>query len=69
MKILLGDLNLKFGREDILKPTIGNESLRETNNDNWVRVVNFATFSLSTWRYNPEDSHLHAHRRENLKSN
>jgi hypothetical protein len=21
----------------------------------------------STWRYNPEDSHLHTHRRENLK--
>jgi hypothetical protein len=22
----------------------------------------------TTWRYNPEDSHLHAHRCENLKS-
>jgi hypothetical protein len=26
MKILLGDLNAKVGREDIFKPTIGNES-------------------------------------------
>jgi hypothetical protein len=31
------------GREDIFKPTIGNESLHETINDNGVRVVNFAT--------------------------
>jgi hypothetical protein len=28
MKILLGDLNAKVGREDIFKPTVGNESLR-----------------------------------------
>jgi hypothetical protein len=33
----------KGGRESTLKPTIGNESLREINNDSGVRVVNFAT--------------------------
>jgi hypothetical protein len=44
MKILLGDFNAKVGREDIFKPTIGNESLHEISNDNGVRVVNFATF-------------------------
>jgi hypothetical protein len=27
MKILLGDFNAKVGREDTVKPTIGNESL------------------------------------------
>jgi hypothetical protein len=43
MKILLGDFNAKVGRDDIFKPTIGNESLHEINNDNAVRVVNFAT--------------------------
>jgi hypothetical protein len=43
MKILLGDFNAKIGREDIFKPTIGNERLHETNNDNGVRVVNFTT--------------------------
>jgi hypothetical protein len=43
MKILLGDLNAKVGREDIFKPTIGNESLHEISNDNGTRVVNFAT--------------------------
>jgi hypothetical protein len=41
MKILLGDFNAKVGRENIFKPTIGNESLHEFSNDNGVRVVNF----------------------------
>jgi hypothetical protein len=43
MAILLGDFNAKVGREDIFKPTIGNESLQEISNDNGVRVVNYAT--------------------------
>jgi endonuclease/exonuclease/phosphatase family metal-dependent hydrolase len=43
MKILLGDFNAKVGREDIFKPTIGNESLHEISNDSIVRVVHFAT--------------------------
>jgi hypothetical protein len=42
MNILLGEFNAKVGREDIFKPTIGNESLHEFSN-NGVRVVNFAT--------------------------
>jgi hypothetical protein len=40
---LLGDFNAEVGREDIFKPIIGNKSLHEASNDNWVRVVNFAT--------------------------
>jgi hypothetical protein len=43
MKSLLGDVNAKLGREEIFKPTNGNESLLEINNDNGVRLVNFAT--------------------------
>jgi hypothetical protein len=43
MKMLLGDFNAKVGRENIFKPTIGNESLHEISNDNGVRIVNFAT--------------------------
>jgi hypothetical protein len=43
IKILLRDFNVKVGREDIFKPTIGNESLHEISNDNGVRLVNFAT--------------------------
>jgi exonuclease III len=42
-KILLGDFDAKVGREDIFEPTVGNESLRETSNDNGVRLINFAT--------------------------
>jgi exonuclease III len=47
MKILLGDFNVKVGKEDIFKQTIGNESLHEISNDNGVRLVNFATSKTS----------------------
>jgi len=43
MKILLGDFNAKVGRENIFKPTIGQESLHQDSNDNGVGLVNFAT--------------------------
>jgi hypothetical protein len=43
MTILLGDFNAKVGREDILKLTIGNETLHVISNDNEVRLVKFAT--------------------------
>jgi len=42
MKILLGDFNAKLGREDIFKPTIGNERVCKDSNGNGVRIVNFA---------------------------
>jgi hypothetical protein len=41
MKILSRDFNAKLGRDDICKPTIGNESLHQDGNDNGVRIVNF----------------------------
>jgi hypothetical protein len=43
MKILTGDINANVGRENIFKPTIGNESVHQDSNDNAVRIVNFAT--------------------------
>jgi len=43
MEILLGDFNVKVGRENIFKPTIGNEGLHQDNNGNGVIIVNFAT--------------------------
>ena len=43
MKILLRDFNAKLGKEDIFKPTNGNESLHQDGNDNGVRIVNFTT--------------------------
>jgi hypothetical protein len=33
MNILLGDFIAKIGREDTLKPTVGNENLHEISND------------------------------------
>jgi hypothetical protein len=41
MEILLGDFNL--GRENVLKPSFGNERLPKDSNDIGVRKVNFAT--------------------------
>jgi hypothetical protein len=46
-KILL-DFNAKVDREDIFKPTIGNESLHEISNGIGVRVVSFATYKNLT---------------------
>jgi hypothetical protein len=43
MIILLGEINAKVRRENIFKPTVGNKSLHQDNNDNEVRIVNFAT--------------------------
>ncbi|PNF35790.1 hypothetical protein B7P43_G11761 [Cryptotermes secundus] len=63
MKILLGDFNAKVGREDIFKPTVGNESLHEISNDNGVRVVNFATSKHLTVKRNQIDHILVDRRR------
>jgi hypothetical protein len=40
---MLGNFSANLGREDIFKPTIGNENLREISNDNGVRVLPFGT--------------------------
>ena len=62
MKILLGDLNAKVGRENIFKPTIGNESLHQDSNDNGVRIVNFATSKnlvVKSMKFPHRDIHKH----------
>jgi hypothetical protein len=43
MKVLLGDFNAKVGREDVFKPTIGNEVLHQESNNNGFGIVNFVT--------------------------
>jgi hypothetical protein len=42
-KLLLGDISAKVrvGREDVFKPTIGNESLHRSSNNNGVIVLKF----------------------------
>jgi hypothetical protein len=42
MKILLGDFNTTEGRENIFRPTVGNDILHQDRN-NGVRIVNSAT--------------------------
>jgi hypothetical protein len=43
LKNVIEKYNAKVGREDIFKPTIGNESFHEISSDNGVTVVNSAT--------------------------
>jgi hypothetical protein len=47
MKILLGDFSAKVGREDVFKPTIGNESLHETSNDNGIKSCELRHIEIS----------------------
>jgi len=43
-----GWLQLKYWGENIFKPTIGNRSLHQDNNDDGIRIVNFATSNVHT---------------------
>jgi hypothetical protein len=45
---LLGNINAKVGREDIFKPTTGNETFHEISKDNGVRLVDYATSKKMT---------------------
>jgi hypothetical protein len=47
MNILLGDFSDKVSKEGIFKQIIQNETLYKFNNDNEIRVVNFATLKKS----------------------
>jgi hypothetical protein len=58
-EIRLGDI-LKWNSLELLLIALMMETARTSET-----LVNFYQ---TTQRYNPEDSHLHTHRRENLKS-
>jgi hypothetical protein len=58
---LFGD-QCQIGREDIFKPTIGNETIHEISNDNGIRGVNLATPKILTGISTmlPHDIHKYA---------
>jgi hypothetical protein len=59
MKIWLREFIAKVDREDIIKPTIRNESLHEISNDNGARVVNLPHPKILLSKYNvPTSYHL-----------
>ena len=61
MKIILGDFNVKLGRENVFKPKIWNESLHQDSNDNGVRIVNSGT-SENLFVKNTMFPHRHIHK-------
>ena len=48
MIIVLGDFNAEVGKENVFRPTIGNDSIHQDSNDNGVRRVNLATSKKSS---------------------
>ena len=42
IKIIQGDFNAKVGKEDIYKPTIGNERLQNETKNNRIKIIEFA---------------------------
>jgi hypothetical protein len=54
MKILLGNFNAEVGREDILKPTVGNKSPHEISND---KGVNRCPSLLRKWESHSATNH------------
>jgi len=44
IKIILGDFNTKFRKENIYRPTIGNESLHNETNNNRINFIQFVIY-------------------------
>ncbi|XP_050439094.1 uncharacterized protein LOC126844740 [Adelges cooleyi] len=58
IKMIVGDLNAKVGRETMYRPTTEPDSLHETSNDNGTRLIHFATskeFTISSTYFPRKD--------------
>jgi hypothetical protein len=64
---------MELYKQDVVAKTFNSFQAR---NREWIKMAVFwviapcslVNFYQTTWRYNPEDSHLRTHHRDNLKS-
>ena len=60
IKIILGDFNAKVGKENIYKPSTGNESLRMETNNNGIKMIQLAiskAFNVRSATFPHKDIH------------
>jgi len=65
IRIILGDMNAKIGKEQAFKPTIGRHSLHETTSDNGMKLIDLATgkrFIIMSTMFPHKDTHKGAWR-------
>jgi len=60
IKIILGDFNAKVGKENLYKPTPGNESLHNETNNDGIKMIQFAIiegFNVKSTTFPHKDIH------------
>lgn len=68
VKIIIGDMNAKIGKEEIYRPVIGRHSLHNTTNDNGMRLIEFAASKclvICSTHFKHKDIHKHTWKHPN----